>query len=72
MASPPIDRDLLFGLVALQMRLIDRVDLVDAIEEWVKDKTRTLGEVLQARNSLTGEESTVVDAVVERKLQEQR
>ncbi len=70
MASLPIDRNLLFGLVALQMRIIDRVDLIDATQEWVKDKTRTLGAVLQARNSLTGEESTVVNAAVERKLQD--
>jgi eukaryotic-like serine/threonine-protein kinase len=69
MASLPIDRNLLFGLVALKTRLVDRADLVDALEEWVKDKTRTLGEVLQARNSLTGEQSTVVDAIVERKFQ---
>ncbi len=71
MASLPIDRNLLFGLVALQMRFIDRVDLVDATQEWVKDKTRTLEEVLRARKSLTGEESTVVDAAVEGKLQEE-
>jgi serine/threonine protein kinase len=68
MASLPIDRNLLFGLVALQKRLIERVDLVDAMQEWLKDKNRSLGEVLQARNSLTGEESTVVEATVERKL----
>jgi eukaryotic-like serine/threonine-protein kinase len=70
MASPSIDRNLLFGLVALQKRLVDRVDLVDAMQEWAKDKNRTLGAVLQARNSLTGEETTVVDAAVERKLQD--
>ena len=71
MASLPINRDLLFGLVALQMKFIDRVDLVGAIHEWEKDRTRTLGEVLQARNILTGEESTVVEAALEGKLQDQ-
>ena len=71
MVSPSIDRNLLFGLVALQKRLVDRGELVDAMHEWAKDKNRSLGEVLQARKSLTGEETTVVEAAVALKLQDQ-
>ncbi len=65
MVSQPIDRDMVFGLVALHMRLIDRGQLVDALEDWVKEKTRTLAQVLEGRGSLTGEQSTLVDAAVE-------
>ena len=65
MVSQPIDRDLLFGLVALRMRLIDQSQLFDALQDWVQDNARTLTQVLEARESLTGEQSTLVDAIVE-------
>ena len=64
MVSQPIDRDLLFGLVALRMRPIDQTQLLDALEDWVHDKGRTLTQVLEARASLTGEQSTSVEAIV--------
>ena len=67
MASQPIDRDLLFGLVALESRFIDRSQLLAAIQEWVNDRSRTLADVLESRASLTGEESTIVDAVIDGK-----
>jgi eukaryotic-like serine/threonine-protein kinase len=70
MTSLSVDRDLLFGMVAVQMRFIDRVALIDTMQEWVKDTTRTLSHILVARNRLTDEESTLVDAVVERQLRE--
>jgi hypothetical protein len=67
MPSQPIDRDLLFGLVALESRFIDRSQLLAAIQDWVKDRSRTLADVLESRASLTGEESTIVDAVIDGK-----
>lgn len=69
MASLPVDRNLLFGIVALQMRFINRVELFDAMQEWVNDKTRTLCQVLLARNTLTDDVSTLIDALVERQLE---
>lgn len=41
MAAP--DRDLLFGLLALQNGLIDQVQLVAAFQAWTRDKARPLG-----------------------------
>jgi eukaryotic-like serine/threonine-protein kinase len=67
MASQQIDRDLLFGLVALETRFIDRAELLEALEDWVKDETRSLAEVLESHRSLTGVESTLVDAVIDGK-----
>ena len=68
MASQQIDRDLLFGLVALETRFIDRVQLLEALEDWVKDQTQSLADVLEARRSLTGDESTLLDAVIDGKV----
>jgi serine/threonine-protein kinase len=70
MTSLPVDRDLLFGMVAVQMRLVDRAALMDTMREWVNDTTQNLSQLLRARNRLTEEESSLVDAVVERKLLE--
>jgi serine/threonine protein kinase len=64
MASLPVDRDLLFGAVAAQMNFIDRIDLINSLQDWASDTTRTLSEVLQARGGLTSEESTLVDAAL--------
>ena len=69
-ASLSVDRQLLYGMVALQMKFVDRVDLIDTMQECANDPTRTLSQVLLARKSLTAEESTLVDAAVERKLLE--
>ena len=40
------DRNLLYGIVALKMNVIDRDELIDAMLEWADDRTRTLGDVL--------------------------
>ena len=46
--AQPADRNLLFGILALQMELIDRDQLVDGMHRWVTDKNRDLGDVLVA------------------------
>src|SRR6516225_5145199 len=44
MAALAADRDLLFGLLALQNGLIDQVQLVAAFQAWTLDKTRALAD----------------------------
>jgi eukaryotic-like serine/threonine-protein kinase len=70
MLGPPGERNLLFGIVALRMKLISHAELVQATREWVRDDTRTLGQVLLAQNSISDQESTLIDALVERQLEE--
>ena len=71
MASSPADRDLLFGMLAVQMKLIDRAELIESLQEWANDTTRhALTRSSWPRDSLTAEESTVVEAVVAEKLQQ--
>ncbi len=68
MSRPSVDRDFFFGMVALEMNLIERAELIDTMQEWVQDPSRPLSNVLVARNQLTDDETTVVERVVTREL----
>ncbi len=59
------DRNLRLGMAALQMSLIGRDELIDAMQDWAKDQTRTLGEVLTDRRSVTSEEREQLDRLIE-------
>ena len=48
------DRNLLFGILALQMDFISRDALVGAMNAWVIQKDKPLGEVLVERGELYG------------------
>ncbi len=45
-AMATADRDLLFGLIALQVGLVDQARLVAAFQAWARDKSRPLAEHL--------------------------
>jgi serine/threonine-protein kinase len=62
----PIDpsRDLLFGLLALQIGLIDQSKLVAAFQAWTLDKARSLADHLVARCDLDSEQRALLDALV--------
>jgi hypothetical protein len=46
------DRDLLFGLLALQNGLINQAQVVSAFQAWTLDKSRPLAEHLVSRGDL--------------------
>ena len=48
MADSGADRNLLFGLLALQNGLIDQAQLVAAFQAWTLEKDRSLAEHLSA------------------------
>ena len=54
MPAVAADRDLLFGLLALQNGLIDQVQLVAAFQAWTLEKSQSLASHLEARGDLTG------------------
>ena len=56
MAAMAADRDLLFGLLALQNGLIDQGQLVAAFQAWTRDKGRPLAEHLVDRGDLDADE----------------
>src|SRR6516162_5441599 len=64
MAAIAADRDLLYGLIALQNGLIDQVQLVAAFQAWTRDKGRPLAEHLLARGDLDAEQRSCVEALV--------
>jgi tRNA A-37 threonylcarbamoyl transferase component Bud32 len=62
------DRNLLFGLIALQNGLIDQVQLVAAFQAWTRDKGRTLADHLLSRGDVDAEDRIAVEALVARHL----
>jgi serine/threonine-protein kinase len=63
------DRNLLFGILALQMDFVSRDALVAAMNAWVLDKARPLGQVLQDQGALAADARALLDALVQKHLQ---
>jgi hypothetical protein len=64
MAAIAPDRNLLFGLLALQNGLINQGQLVAAFQAWTLDKARALADHLVGRGDLDADDRSVVDALV--------
>jgi eukaryotic-like serine/threonine-protein kinase len=58
------DANLLFGILALQLDFIGRDHLIEAMNSWVLNKSRSLGEILEQRGALAPEERSLLDAMV--------
>ncbi|MFV1966167.1 MAG: protein kinase [Pirellulaceae bacterium] len=59
------DRNLLFALVALQMDFITRDQMVRAMQAWMLEKSRPIGEILIARGSLSESRRQLLEPLVE-------
>jgi tetratricopeptide (TPR) repeat protein/tRNA A-37 threonylcarbamoyl transferase component Bud32 len=66
MAPTSTDRNLLFGILALQMDFITRDALIEAMNSWILEKHRALGEVLVDRGDLDPLDRAVLDPIVDR------
>ncbi len=68
---PPVDadRNLLFGLLALQNNFIDRDALLDAFSRWMHDRENPLGQVLRDRGALSPDEHELLAALVAKHLE---
>src|SRR6516165_2537068 len=66
MAAVAADRNLLFGLLALQVGLIDQGQLVAAFQAWTRDKLRPLADHLVGRGDLNDDDRSAVEALVAR------
>jgi serine/threonine-protein kinase len=64
MAATAADRNLLFGLLALQIGLIDQSELVAAFQAWTLDKARSLADHLVALGDLDPEQRALLEALV--------
>src|SRR5437899_166542 len=63
------DRNLLFGILALQMDFISRDALISAMHAWVLDKAKPLGQILVEQDGLRPEDRDLLEVVVKRHLQ---
>jgi serine/threonine protein kinase len=63
--EPSIDRNLLFGILALQNDFINRDGLLAAFNTWVADKSRSLGQVLLERGVLSPNRHMLMEGLVE-------
>src|SRR5438552_1587500 len=66
--SPVADRNLLFGLLALQMDLLTREQLLDGFQDWMWRKDTAIEDVLRARGALGVEDVEAVETLVRRRL----
>src|SRR3954465_12405384 len=60
------DRNLLFGILALQMDFISRDQLVEAMNAWVLHKDRPLGDLLVECGALAADDEALLASMVER------
>src|SRR5205823_928983 len=63
------DRNLLYGILALQMDFINRDALIRAMHAWVLEKTKPLGELLRAHGALTEDVHAVLETLVHKHLE---
>src|SRR5947209_20273751 len=68
---PPLaaDRNLLSGILALQMDFVSRDALIAAMNAWVLDKARPLGQVLLAQGALRADAHALLEALVQKHLE---
>jgi tetratricopeptide (TPR) repeat protein/tRNA A-37 threonylcarbamoyl transferase component Bud32 len=64
------DRNLLFGILALQMDFITRDGLIRGINAWVLNKQRPLGQVLVEEGELHADARAALEMVVEQHLKQ--
>src|SRR5262245_55136514 len=69
MASGHTDRNLLLGVLALQMDFVSRDSLIRAMNAWALEKTRSLGEVLCAQGDLREDECELLEALLHKHLE---
>jgi hypothetical protein len=58
------NRDLLFGLIALQNGMIDQSQLVAAFQAWTLEKDRPLAEHLVSRGDLDADQRLIIESMV--------
>src|SRR5262245_57845656 len=64
------DRNLLFGIIALQMDFISKEALLSAMNAWALDKSKSLGQILIDQQALTPKRLALLDSLVEEHLAE--
>jgi serine/threonine-protein kinase len=65
--SPPVssDRNLLFGILALQMDFISRDALIETMHAWVLEKTKSLAQILVERGVVSPARRAMLEPLVD-------
>ncbi len=66
MADSTTERNLLFGILAVQMDLITRDALVTAMKDCASEKDKPLGQVLQSQGALAEDDDALLESLVQR------
>jgi serine/threonine-protein kinase len=69
MAQPHADRNLLFGIVALQLDFISRDQLIAGLHAWVLNKHKPLGQILVEQDALASGDREALELLVDRHLE---
>src|SRR5688572_4065124 len=64
MTDSSADRNLLFGILALQNNFISHPVLLSALKTWTRDKSQPLGRLLVAGNQLKASQYELLEALV--------
>src|SRR5262249_48326101 len=68
MNRAPSDRNLVFGILAVQLNYIGRDALINAMSAWVLAKYRPLGDILVEQGALSTDKRDTLETIVEKHL----
>src|SRR5690349_13273672 len=68
MSHAAADRNLLVGILAVQMDFITREALIAAMHAWVLNKSTSMSQILQDQGALSAARRSLLDALVEEHL----
>jgi len=68
MSAASSDRNLLFGVLALQMDFLSRDALIAVMHAWIQDKAKPLGDILVEQEALRPNERDAIDVLVQKHL----
>ncbi|MFO1064083.1 MAG: serine/threonine-protein kinase [Pirellulales bacterium] len=63
------DRNLLFGILALQLDFVTREQLVTGMSAWLRDKSKGLGDLFISQNAMNEDHRRLLDALVEKHIE---
>lgn len=72
MSAAAADRNLLFGILALQLDFISREQLIGGMQNWVLAKDQPLADILALAGALSADDRATLEAVVARHLHNQQ
>ncbi len=67
--NPAGDRNVLFGVMAWQLGIVEREPVMEALFTWTTDRSRSLADLLEQRGMLSSADRKLLENVVERQIE---